>query len=96
MSCPRVTEHATSAWTNAESNFAFQFRHFCYIVLLLSVTCVNLSSAMLDWPRHLSGQREPYLELFAQVGLRKEQKENSATLPDECEKSHAVVLTACG
>jgi len=30
------------------------------------------------WPMHLSGQREPYLELFAQVCLREEHNENSA------------------
>jgi hypothetical protein len=38
-------------------------------------------SAMLDWPMHLSGQREPHLELFAQVGLRDEDKENSSAFP---------------
>jgi hypothetical protein len=29
----------------------------------------------------LNGQREPHLELFAQVGLRDEDKENSSAFP---------------
>jgi hypothetical protein len=51
---------------------------------------------MLDWPMHLSGQREPYLELFAQVGLREEHNENSADLLASCEDRMPGVLTACG
>ena len=51
---------------------------------------------MLDWPMHLSGQREPYLELFAQVGLREKHNENSADLLASSEDQMPGVLTACG
>jgi len=45
---------------------------------------------------HLGGQREPYLELFAQVGLREEHNENSADLLASCEDQMPGVLTAHG
>jgi len=45
---------------------------------------------------HLSGQREPYLELFAQLGLREEHDDNSAELIPPCEDQMPGVLTACG
>jgi hypothetical protein len=49
---------------------------------------------MLDWPMHLSGQRELHLELLAQVGRCEEHKQNLADLLASGEHQTLGVLTA--